>query len=72
MLAQLWEKRVVTDDDKAVIQLKPLQKDKTIYLLDNVINPSLKAEFTEKYLKLVEVMRNSGNLSAQNLAKRLY
>ena len=71
LLAQLWEKEVVTDDEKAVIQLKPLQKDKTIYLLDNVINPSLKAEFTDKYLKLVEVMRNSGNPSAQNLAKRL-
>ena len=71
LLAQLWQNQVITDNEKDEIQLIPLKKKKTTYLLDNVITHSLKADFPEKYLKMVEVMRNSGNPSAINLANRL-
>jgi len=73
LLTDLLQNNVITDEEKLLISLKQLQKEKTEYLFDSVIIhvPSLKIGFTAKYLNLLKVIRNSANGSASNLAALL-
>ena len=50
---------------------KPLDSDKMMYLLDYVIMPSLQVNLSVKYDGFLEVMKASGDVLAEELAKRL-
>ena len=71
ILGDLLQEEVITDEQKTKIDLKQTPKEKAEYILDQVIIPSLKTGFTNKYLKFVEVMKDSDDDSAKNLATLL-
>ena len=71
MLDKLYAKGVVTLEEKEKIDSKPLQRDKMIYLLDDIITPSLSVGISIKFQVLLQVMKESGDSVLIDMAKIL-
>jgi len=71
LLADLYSNDVINDDEKEVIRLKQLKKEKVGYLFDDVIIPDLKINSSIKFDNLIEVMKGSDDRTAKHLATKL-
>ena len=71
VVGKLHDKGVITAEEKERIDLKPATRDKMIYLLDSVINPSLLNDISIKFKGFLEVIGESGNSIMIDIAKQL-
>ena len=71
MLPRLYAKGVITRDEKKVSQTKSLESEKMMYLLDDIIIPSLEAGLTVKYERFLEVMEATENKTTMFIAQQL-
>jgi len=70
LLPSLYASRVVTFDQKQSIEAKSLDRDKMRCVLDLIIN-SLKADVAIKYNNFLKAMKDSKDLDANELVKKL-
>ena len=71
MLDELFAKKVITLNEKKKIGTFPLEKQKMVCLLDDIILPSLNNNVIEKFEGLLEVMEKSDDSVLTDMAKRL-
>ena len=71
LVAELYSKKVITDDEKVQLEVKKLKKEKISFLFVEVINPELHAGDSTKFDSLIKVMEASGDNTAIQLAKLL-
>jgi len=71
MLGKLYAKGVITLDEKQRMEVKPLQRNKMVYLLDNVITPSLGNDVSKKFKGFIEVMEESDDPILTDMANIL-
>ena len=71
LIPSLYANRVITDDDKKIMEIKPLEKDRVMYLLDEVLMRSLKSDYGKKYNGFLEVLQESDDPLAKELTKKL-
>jgi len=69
LLPKLISNKVITLDEKKTIDIKVLEKDKMMYILDHVIVPSLQLNFGNKYNSFVTSLKESKETVA--VAERL-
>ena len=68
LLPSLYAKDVITHDDKKIMESKPLEKDRMMYLLDDVLIRSLNMGFGENYNRFIMVLEESDNSLVNELA----
>ena len=71
LLADLYSKDVINDDEKEVIKHEKLRKEKVNFLFDEVIIPDLKNDGSTKFDSLIKVMKDSDDHTAKHLANKL-
>ena len=71
LVPELYSKRVINDEQKEDLQKKRLKREKVSFLFDDIIVPELEAGGSAKFDKLIKVMEESDDLTAQHLAKRI-
>ena len=71
LLPKLISKEVITLDEKRIINIKQLETEKMTYILDDVIIPSLKLNFGNKYNGFVASLKESRDIAAMKVAERL-
>ena len=70
MVGSLYSKEVITDDNRKIIDAK-VGQEKMMYLLVDIIIPSLNLNFCEKYKGFLEALEESEDSDLMNMAKRL-
>ena len=70
MLEKLFSGEVITLREKQIIQTISLNSQKMMYLLDNIILPSLESNVIVKFNVFLEVLAKSDDLSLTNMAKK--
>ena len=72
MLGSLYSKDVITTKEKQYIQSAiPIEIDKMIYILDNIIIPSLEAGVIIKFKRFLEVMEGSDDPVTRAMGRQL-
>jgi len=71
LLSSLYAKGVITLDDKKIMEAKPLEKDRMVYLLDDVLIRSLKIGYGSKYNRFLKVLEESDDDLVNVLTKKL-
>ncbi|XP_065901124.1 cyclic GMP-binding protein C-like isoform X2 [Dysidea avara] len=71
LLPSLYAKRVITLDDKKIMEAKPLQKDRMMYLLDDVLIRSLNIGYGSKYNGFLKVLEESDDDVLDDLTRTL-
>ena len=71
MLGKLLAKKVILEKEKEIIGSIPIKSDKMEYFIDNIINPSLANNVSEKFEGFLEVMEESGDPILIDMAKRV-
>ena len=71
LLPSLYAKRVITLDDKKVMEAKPLEKDRMMYLLDDVLIRSLNIGYGSKYNGFLKVLEESDDDVLDDLTRTL-
>ena len=70
VLRKLYQKKVITVDDKTTIQKLDTEK-KMEHLLDYVITPSLESKHSLKFINFINVLKTSDDVSLQTMASEL-
>ena len=70
MKTLLIEKRVITNQQRKIIDDK-IGEDQMIYIIADIIIPSLKVNNSKKYNGLLEAMEESDDTDLQAMAKKL-
>jgi len=68
-IAELFSANLLPDDVKDRVQSMSTQADKTIYLLDHMIQPSVMSGVGRSFDDLIKVMENSEYNGVKELAK---
>ena len=71
LLPSLYAKRVITLDDKKIMEAKPLEKDRMNYLLDDVLIRSLNIGYGSKYNGFLKVLEESDDDVLDDLTRTL-
>ena len=71
IVGKLYAKGVILLEEKEIIDIKQIQRNKMMYLLDNVITPSLSNGISIKLKGFLEVMEESGDPIFTDMAKTL-
>ena len=71
LLPSLYAKDVITLDDKKMMESKPLEKDRMVYLLDDVLIRSLRSDHGSKYNGFLKVLEESDDSSVTDLTRKL-
>ena len=71
LLPSLYAKRVITLDDKTIMEAKPLEKDRMNYLLDDVLIRSLNIGYGSKYNGFLKVLEESDDDVLDDLTRTL-
>ena len=71
LVAELYSKDVINDQEKAQLGVKKLNEEQVSFLFEKVINPGLHAGDSTKFDKLIKVMEASDNSTAKYLTKFL-
>ena len=69
ILPQLYIHKVITTDQKKIIEAKHLESDGMQYFLDNVLISSLELNMTEIYNKFIKVLEDSDDLMLRAMAQ---
>ena len=70
MMGSLFSKYVITNDERKIIDVK-IGQQKMMYLIADIIIPSLKLNLCDKYKGFLEAMEESDDTTLRNIAKRL-
>ena len=70
MVGSLYAKDVITDSERKIIDAK-VGEEKMMYLLVDIIIPSLKQNFCKKYKGFLEAMEESADIDLNSTAKSL-
>jgi len=60
ILGELIAERVISLDDKKIMETMPLESDRVMYLLDNILLRSLSLGLMQKYTSFVKVLECNG------------
>ena len=71
LVAELYSKEVITDQQKAQLGVKTLRKEQVSFLFEEVINPDLHGGDSKKFDNLIKVMEANDDSTAKHLAKLL-
>ena len=71
LVAELYSKKVINDEEKEQLREKRLRKEKVSFLFEEVINQELHAGDSTKFDSLIKVMEASDDNTAKHLAKLL-
>ena len=71
IVGKLYAKEVITFEEKERIDIKQIHRDKTMYLLDTAIIPSLSNGVSIKLKGFIEAMEESGDPIFTDMAKTL-
>ena len=71
IVGKLYARGVITFEEKERIDIKQIQRDKMMYLLDTAIIPSLTNGISIKLKGFIEVMEDSGDPIFTDMAKTL-
>ena len=71
MLSSLFAKKVIALQQKHKMEQFPLSTQKMMYLLDNIIIPTLKINIIGKFQAFLDVMEQSNDPLLINMAKKL-
>jgi len=71
LLPQLYQEKMLTEDDKKKIEIEQLESDRMQYFLDNVLILSPELDMIEIYKKFIKVLWNSDNSTHHAAAKKL-
>ena len=69
-IRDLYMEQVIIHKEKKEMQRKETE-DRMEYLLDNIIIPSLEANSSLKYIKLIRVMKRSDDILIKDVASEL-
>ena len=71
MMCSLYAKDVITYSERKIIDAKVVGEEKMIYLLVDIIIPSLKTNICTKYKGFLEAMEESADVILRSMAARL-
>ena len=71
LLPSLYSEDVITLDDKKRMESKPVEKDRMMYLLDDVLIRSLNMGFGKKYNGFLTALEESDDSSLIDLTREL-
>ena len=71
LVGALYSQDVITARQKQIIGTKIIESEKMMYLLDDIIIPSLEAGTLEKFKSFREVMEKSDDSVIKSVCKRL-
>jgi len=71
LLGLLYCKKVITLEEKKILQSKPLESDGAMCFLDDILIPSLENNVTEKYTSFLQILQESSDTVLQSMAKRI-
>ena len=70
LIISLFQKDVITLEEKITMgELK--ERKRMEYLLDRIIMPSLKSDYSSKYINFLNVMKSSDDVLVKNVASDL-
>ena len=70
MMGSLYAKYVITDREREIIDNK-INEDKMMYLIVDIIIPSLRLGYYKKYKKFLEAMEESDDPNLSSMAEKL-
>jgi len=70
LIRNLYKMKVITLDEKKSIKNLNIG-ERMEYLLDYIITPSLQAKYSEKYINLINVLKNSDDSCLKTVASQL-
>ena len=70
MMVSLYSKKVITDGQKQKIDAK-IGEEKMMYLIVDILIPSLRTDHYKKYRGFLEAMEGSGDSDLNSMAKML-
>ena len=71
IVGALYSRDVITMKEKRIIGTKVIESEKMMYILDDIIIPSLEAGTLEKFKSFREVMDKSGDPVIKSVCQRL-
>ena len=71
LVSTLYSKRLLSEDHKRKIDSSSTQREKSQYFLDNVINPSLKIDYTEQFDEMLRAMESSDDPAVKHLVGKI-
>ena len=71
LVSTLYSKKLLSEDHKRTIDSSSTQIEKSKYLLDNVINPSLKIDYTELFDEMLMIMEKSDDPTVKHLVGKI-
>jgi len=71
ILGALYSKKVITLEEKKIIQAKQLENDRMMCFLDDILIPSLENKMMEKYSRFVQLLQDSDDSAMSSMAERI-
>ena len=71
LVPTLYSKKLLSEEHKRIVDSLSTKREKSQYFLDNVINPSLKIDYTEQFDEMLRVMENSGDPAVKHLVEKI-
>ena len=71
ILGLLFSKRVITLEDKQIIEAESLERKRVTYLLDKVLLRSLEMGYSDKYKSFIEVLKQGGEDDGDVILEKL-
>jgi len=71
VVPKLFAKQVITFHEKCIIDSKKIEMEKMMFILDNVIIPTLMFDISTRFEEFLQVMEESDNTELTDMAKIL-
>ena len=71
LITQFYSKQLLSSDHKSRLDVLSTHKERTKYFLDEVVEPSVKIDFTDQFDEMLGIMANSDDPAVKFLAKSI-
>ena len=71
LITQFYSKQLLSSDHKRKLDALSTHRERTKYFLDEVVEPSVKIDFTDHFDEMLIIMENSDDPAVKFLAKNI-